>query len=37
MQQLFPARIAADRTAWQALLAREGIRGESHLDAVYRH
>ena len=35
MQQLFPARIAADRTAWQALLAREGIRGESHLDAVY--
>ena len=35
IQQLFPARIAADRTAWQALLAREGIRGETHLDAVY--
>ena len=35
IQQLFPARIAADRTAWQALLAREGIRGEAHLDAVY--
>ena len=35
MQQLFPARIAADRNAWQALLAREDIRGENHLDAAY--
>ena len=35
MQQLFPARIAADRAAWLALLQREGIRGEANLDAVY--
>jgi len=35
IEQLFPARIAADRNAWQALLAREDIRGENHLDAAY--
>ena len=35
MQQLFPARIAADRAAWLDLLQREGIRGEANLDAVY--
>ena len=35
MQQLFPARIAADRAAWLALLQREGIRSEANLDAVY--
>ena len=35
MQQLFPARIAADRVAWLELLQREGIRGEANLDAVY--
>ena len=34
MQQLFPARIAADRAAWLDLLQREGIRGEANLDAV---
>ncbi len=35
IEQLFPARIAADRNAWQGLLAREDIRGENHLDAAY--
>ena len=35
MQQLFPARIAADRAAWLDLLQREGIRSEANLDAVY--
>ena len=34
MQQLFPARIAADRTAWLNLLQREGIRGEANLEMI---